>query len=338
MTIVNGQCAAIYPHQRLEVNTVFNVAHNAGLQTAYTDKHPAYDIVRGPSGDGLTTGYFPEIAAVGNSVNDTIAYDSLHVTAWLDWIDGITPANSTYDSLTSGQMPAIMGGNFQCVSVAQKPVGYNADSSFSSNLTQALDFIDKSLGQMKAKLSSKGLRDSTLIIVASEHGQAPINKSLVRKFDPDLLMNHTGVPTAWITSDDVALIWLNHSSDIPQATANLQGNATLLGIKEVIYGEQLVAQGFGSPANGRTPDIIVGVELGVIYTTSKTKFAEHGGLSADDRNVACFVSNPHLQKQNVTGRVNTTQVGPTILQALGLDLAQLQGAVADGTGVLPGFF
>ena len=45
---------------RLRVNTVIELVRAAGLQTAYTDKHPAYDLVRGPSGTGLSEGYFPE--------------------------------------------------------------------------------------------------------------------------------------------------------------------------------------------------------------------------------------------------------------------------------------
>lgn len=329
----------MYPHQRLQVNTIFEVIRAAGYQTAYTDKHPSYDLLRGPSGTGLTTGYFPEIAAYGGSVNATISYDTLHVQAWLDWIDGVTPANSTYGSLTAGQMPTLMGGNFQAVSVAQKTTGYTADLSFSSNLTQALDFVDKSIGQIVSKLKAKSLLDSTLIIVASKHGQAPINKTLLNKIDPDALMNATGVPTAWVTSDDIGLIWLNNTADIPKAAANLQAGAQILGIQEVIYGQNLIAQGFGDPLQSpRVPHIIVRVNLGVIYTTSKTKIAEHGGLSDDDRHIACFVSNPRLSQQVVTDRVDTKQIGPSILQALNLDTSALQAAVIEGTAVLPGLF
>lgn len=58
---VGGVCRGIYPHEHLKVNTIFEVVHAAGHQTAYTDKHPAYDLVRGPSGSGLSVGYFPEI-------------------------------------------------------------------------------------------------------------------------------------------------------------------------------------------------------------------------------------------------------------------------------------
>jgi len=85
------------------------------------------------------------------------------------------------------------------------------------------------------------------------------------------------------------------------------------------------------------PDIIVQPELGIIYTTSKKKIAEHGGLSDDDRHVACFVSNPGLQKKKFSGPASTKQVGPTILTALGLDPKDLQGAVIEGIEVLEGF-
>jgi hypothetical protein len=45
---------------RLRMNTVVELVRAAGLQTAYADKHPAYDLVRGPSGIGLSEGYFSE--------------------------------------------------------------------------------------------------------------------------------------------------------------------------------------------------------------------------------------------------------------------------------------
>jgi hypothetical protein len=38
MTKVNGKCSPLYPHQRIRVNTAFEVAVAAGLQTAYADK------------------------------------------------------------------------------------------------------------------------------------------------------------------------------------------------------------------------------------------------------------------------------------------------------------
>ena len=198
MTIVDGKCVAVYPHMRLQVNTVFEVVRAAGKQTAYVDKHPAYEIMNGPSGKGLSVGYFPEIQAVANNVNATIAYDELHVQAWLSFIDGKTPVNSS-GSLNPPSMPALMGGNFQAVSVAQKTVGYNNDSSFTPALLQALDYVDGALGRIMAKLEQKGVLNESLIVIASKHGQAPINPQLWNEVDPDALTNATGVPTAFVT-------------------------------------------------------------------------------------------------------------------------------------------
>lgn len=90
----------------------------------------------------------------GGTVNDTIAYDTLHVNTWLDGIDGKSPVNSS-GSITG--FPALMGVNFQSVSVAQKTVECNNDSSLSTGSLQAMDFVDESLGKIMAKLKSKGL-------------------------------------------------------------------------------------------------------------------------------------------------------------------------------------
>ena len=106
-----------------------------------------------------------------------------------------------------------------------------------------------------------------------------------------------------------------------------------------IYVTHIRNTGFGTPINNPfVPDIIVQPDLGIIYTTSKKKVEEHGGLSADDRNVACFVSSPRIRKaQKFIQRVFTTQVAPLILEALGIDGGGLDGVRAEGTEVLPGF-
>lgn len=110
LALIRGKCTPVYPHQRLRVNTVFEVVKAKGKETAYCDKHPAYDVVRGPSGQGLSEGYFPEIASAANDVDSIIAYDQLHVDAFLDWLDGKSPSNAE-GKLSS--VPTLFGGNFQ---------------------------------------------------------------------------------------------------------------------------------------------------------------------------------------------------------------------------------
>jgi hypothetical protein len=94
---------------------------------------------------------------------------------------------------------------------------------------------------------------------------------------------------------------------------------------------------FNDPAtDSRTPDIIVQPYTGVIYTGSSKKQEEHGGFAHDDTNVMMLLSNPSFKSSVVTAFVETTQVAPTILQALGLDPTQLDAVVKEGTAVLPG--
>jgi hypothetical protein len=59
----DGGCVPVYPHMYLKnrTNTVFEVIHEAGLHTAWSDKHPAYEILSGHSGKGLDELYAPEI-------------------------------------------------------------------------------------------------------------------------------------------------------------------------------------------------------------------------------------------------------------------------------------
>ena len=90
---------------------------------------------------------------------------------------------------------------------------------------------------------------------------------------------------------------------------------------------------FGDP---RTPDIIVSPNVGVTYSGSGKKLAEHGGFSRDDTNVMLLLSNPGFKGKVVTTPVETMQVAPTILKALGLDPKLLEATRLEGTQVLPG--
>jgi hypothetical protein len=59
--------------------------------------------------------------------------------------------------------------------------------------------------------------------------------------------------------------------------------------------------------------------------------------SENDRHVACFAHNLKLSKKTFNNRVYTSQVAPTVLQALGFDPKLLQGVRVEKTEVLNGF-
>lgn len=86
------------------------------------------------------------------------------------------------------------------VSVGQKTAGYVAGSlDFTPDLLRAIDFVDNSIGQVVTKLKAKGLFEKTLIIIASKHGQAPIDPTLFSEVDPDAVVNATKVDVLFQT-------------------------------------------------------------------------------------------------------------------------------------------
>ena len=120
----------------------------------------------------------------------------------------------------------------------------------------------------------------------------------------------------------------------------LEANGTAIGLGQIFYGPSLetMFNAPGLPPNGdpRSPDIVVEPNVGVIYTGSHKKQEEHGGFAHDDTNVMILVSNPRFEASTVTSFVETSQVAPTILQALGLDPSNLDAVRKQGTQVLPG--
>jgi hypothetical protein len=146
------------------------------------------------------------------------------------------------------------------------------------------------------------------------------------------------VPVDFITTDDIALVFLTKHADTDAAVDNLDGKRNELKIDDIISGERPAYLRYGEPlADPTVPDIIICPEMGIIYTTSTAKIAEHGGLSVDDRKVACFFSNPSLKKTKYDQKVSTAQVAPTISKALGLEPSALQGVKIEGTKVLDGW-
>jgi len=374
----NG-CAPVYPHSFIRDNTIFNVARNAGLYTAWSDKHPSYDFTNGPSGDGVIDLWSPEINSIPvaipsvqgckplpdpgaaqstnawtDSFQNIRCYDQYKVQAVLNWIDG-----KWHDGSASAPVPNIFGMNFQAVSVGQKLVekslgltgGYvDALGTPSDSLFAEIQYVDTAVGQMVSELNKQGLLDSTLIIVSAKHGQSAIDPSRVLRIPGDVATDEPpsqilspagvgpGLPVAQADEDDVSLIWLTDQSQTQSfaATLGLAANEDLFGQGEIFAGPSLTLQ-FNDPlTDSRTPDIIVAPNVGVVYTGGTKKVSEHGGFAYDDRNVLLIVSNPKYKASTFNDQVETRQIAPTIVKALGLDPTLLSAVRSEHTETLPG--
>jgi len=302
-----------------------------------------------------------------DSFQNIRCYDQLKVNAILNEIDGKTHLGDH-----EAPIPNILGMNFQAVSVGQKLIetingvkvkgGYlDAAGTPSPSLKTNIVFVDKAIGQMVSELKNQGLLDRTLIIVTAKHGQSPIDPSKFQELGagitstPATLLADHFLPPPPIggqsenpntpdaigpTEDDISLLWLATGASTKDAVTLLENNAGQIKPSQIFSGASLEDMfdkpgipPFGDP---RTPDIIVQPVPGVVYTGSHKKQAEHGGFAHDDVNVMILVSNPGFDAKTVDSFVETRQVAPTILQALGLDPGSLDAVQKEGTQVLPG--
>jgi hypothetical protein len=322
-------CKPVYPHQYLKVNTVFEVARAAGLRTAWSDKHAAYEILNGPSGHGVQDLFAPEInsnAPILGASNDwttdnalTMQYDSYKVQAVLNEING-------YDHSGTNRVgtPAIFGMNFQTVSTAEKlPTsngltgGYLADGQTPGPLlSRALDYIDAQVAAMVAAIKNRGLARNTVIILSAKHGQSPQTPSALTRIPDGPIMS--ALNTAWAAAhpgagdlvafsinDDGMLIWLNDRSNAATSFAknfllnhsgtgnDINGNPkpyTSSGLRQVFAGAEAAAFMHVPLSDERVPDLIGIAQVGSVYTGKQGKIAEHGGNNPQDRSVPLVVS------------------------------------------------
>ena len=345
----DGCNTRVFPHQFPRVNNVFELIKAAGGRTAWSDKHPAYEFLNGPSGTGLDDLYTPEIATVTgplgvvtNSFSDTLTYDDLKVAVVLKWIKGLDHNGNPFG------VPNLFGMNFQAVSVGQKlaqssgPVGGYTDAigTPSVSLQSALDHTSASIGSMVDTLRGAGLLESTLIIVSAKHGNSPIDPSLLTRVNPTTISSIVNaVPPggllALLSADTGPLIWLKDRSKTAAVTAALEADrvgANTTRTAQILSGPAH----FGvSPTDSRVPDIVLVPLPGTVYTTSLTKIADHGGFGADDTHVGLLVSNPSLPQKTIDDPVETREIACTILKALNMRCGRLTSQRREPSRSLP---
>ena len=304
-------------------------------------------------------------------------YDQLKVNAVVNWINGKThlgTSKAPVPNIFGMNFQAVSVGE-KLIEGGVKGGYTDAAGDPTPKLESEFVFVDGAIGEMVSALRSQNLLDSTTIIITAKHGQSPIDPnryfpipghSGTNGTSPANLLNTNApqyVPNVEVagpgpTEDDISQIWLSPGNttvtpaETVAAVTVLENNVKTAGIGEIFYGTSLETM-FNAPGvptvnapccalqpggDPRTPDIIVAPNIGVIYTGSASKQAEHGGFAFDDTNVMLLVSNPSLQRRTVTSWVETMQVAPTILRILGLDPNSLDAVQMEGTPVLPELF
>jgi hypothetical protein len=318
---------------------------------------------------GLSCAAIPDptsdLTAWTNSFLNIQCYDTLKASAMVNEIDGLS-----HNGKTRTKVPALFGMNFQAVSVGQKLIekgvgtgGYlDGTGTPTAGLLGEIQFVDAAIGKMVSELKKQGLLSETLIVISAKHGQSPVDSARYTPItttgpvttSPATILDGYGcIPTSESpsnptgigpTEDDVSLVWLDSSCTAANAVNKLEtqspATANIAGIGQIFWGSDITtlfnAPGLPPKGDPRTPDILVTPNVGVTYSASTKKLAEHGGFAHDDTNVMLLLSNPGFHSSTVTGPVETLQIAPTILQALGLNPYSLQSVQEEGTQVLPG--
>jgi hypothetical protein len=227
-------CKPIQPWNFLGVNSIYQVIHNAGMRTAFSDKHAVYSSYNGPGSGGRSIDDFfaPEIDSqavepngVPYPVDDswtgdnaaTKQYDAYKVQAVVNEINGYNHSGTGPKVGT----PAIYGMNFQTVSTAEKLksspselIGPDAQGNYTENaplpggyvtvngqqvpgplLSSALDYVNAAMQRMADTIQADGEAGSTAILLTAKHGQSPQNNNQLQRIDDGPIID--GVNAAW---------------------------------------------------------------------------------------------------------------------------------------------
>ncbi len=232
----------------------------------------------------------------------------------------------------------------------------------------ALDFIDAQLARIAAAVDPY----DTMIVVSAKHGQSPLDRGQLRLIDDGEVIG--AINDAWAAghpaasnplvvfgiNDDGMLLWLSDRSETatefvrsflwgytPKKTGgsdadgnfvDLSGTVPHSGLRRIYAGAD-AAEFIGVPASDdRVPDIIGIAAVGTVYSnpTKIKKIAEHGGNAPQDRHVPIILWGAGVHRVRVDEAVQTAQIAPTVLEALGLSAHELKGVRLEHTEALPG--
>ncbi len=328
----HNSCTPLWPHNLLHVNTIFEVVREKIGPTAWAGESAATtDLLRGPSGDGL---------------NDACGFekstdDDARVAAVLHWIDG-----KDCEGNANTPVPVLFGMSFASLAAAQTAAGMgyvDAAATPSTGLAERFASLDAAIGRMVQGLKTKHLYDSTWIFVTSPYGQSPMDQrrrrlipitrvlAVVNAVQPGL--------AAHVSGGDAAMIWLRDSAKTSAVVKAFGDQTAVLGIADIYSGARLTLTLNSPIEDSRTPDIILQPEFGVLWTTQDDRApAAHGGMLDEETHVALLVSGSQLTGRYDPTYVPTTQLGPLLLRALGMEKFDLQALHLEHSPALPGIF
>jgi Type I phosphodiesterase / nucleotide pyrophosphatase len=292
-------CQPIAPWDYLKVNTIFQVIHNAGLRTAWSDKHAIYTSFNGPGSGGYSIDDFfaPEIDSQAVEPNGvpyptdtdwahddaaTKQYDAYKVQAVINELKG-------YDHSGTQKVgvPAILGMNFQTVSVAEKvdspsTLTKNPDGTYTEGPTElagyfpggttprpllasAFDYVNAALQQMAYTIQQDGLASSTAIIITAKHGQSPQDPLALKRIADGPIIE--AINAAWTaqTGDQNKLIVAGTDDDLWQSYLSVKTQAAADFVKTYLWNHTATAVLYNNDGVNRGTEQVEHSGLAQIY-------------------------------------------------------------------------
>jgi Type I phosphodiesterase / nucleotide pyrophosphatase len=272
-------CQPIQPWDYLKVNSIFGVIHNAGLRTAWSDKHSIYTSFNGHGSGGHAIDDFfgPEIDSQAvepdgtpypsdtDWAHDDAAtkqYDGYKVQAVINEINGLDHSGKSRVGT-----PAILGMNFQTVSVAEKVDSASALNPDGTETTQlagylpgtttpgpllssALDYVNNQLAAMDAAIQNNpATRGTTAIIITAKHGQSPQDPLQLKRIKDGPIVD--AVNAAWTaqTGDTNKLIVAGTDDDLWQSYLSVKTQQAADFVKNYLWNHSATAQLYNNDAN-----------------------------------------------------------------------------------------
>jgi hypothetical protein len=293
-------CQPIMPWDYLKVNSIFGVIHNAGLRTAWSDKHSIYTSFNGHGSGGHAIDDFfgPEIDSQAVEPNGTPyptdtdwahddaatkQYDAYKVQAVINELGGLDHSGTTRVGT-----PAILGMNFQTVSVAEKvdspsTLTKNPDGSYAEGpmelagylpgtttpgplLSSALDYVNAQLAAMDSAIQSNPqTHGTTAIIITAKHGQSPQDPLQLKRIPDGPIID--AVNAAWTaqTGDQNKLIVAGTDDDLWQSYLSVKTQQAADFVKHYLWTHDATAQLYNNDGVNRGTEQVPHSGLAQIY-------------------------------------------------------------------------
>ena len=307
-------CQPIMPWDYLKVNSIFQVIHSAGMRTAWSDKHAIYTSLNGPGSGGYSIDDFfgPEIdsqAVEPNGVPYPTDTDWAHDDAATKQYDGykvqaVINELGGYDHSGTRQVgvPAVLGMNFQTVSVAEKvdspgTLTENPDGTYTEGPTElagyypggttprpllagAFDYVNAQLERMVDTIQQDGLASSTAIIVTAKHGQSPQDPLLLKRIQDGPIID--AINAAWTaqTGDPNALIVAGTDDDLWQSYLSVKTQAAADFVKSYLWNHTATAVLYSNDGVNRGTEQVAHSGLAQIYAGQQA--ADFFGVPVSD--------------------------------------------------------